>query len=76
MPALRLARLISLPAAETYDSQRRPVGEMWLEPKFAAYASKVARQGYASGEKLVKGIDGNEKIKQRLNRKPFSDYST
>jgi hypothetical protein len=44
--------------------------------KFAAYASEVARQGYASGEKLVNGVDGSGKMERQFNRKPFGGHMT
>ena len=44
--------------------------------KFAAYASEVARQGYASDGKLVNGVDGSEKMEWQFNRKPFGGHMT
>src|SRR5215510_6407061 len=47
-----------------------------LNHKFAAYASEVARQGYASGGKLVNGVDGSEKMGRQFNRKSFGCHMT
>jgi hypothetical protein len=47
-----------------------------LNHKFAAYASEVARQGYASGGKLVNGVDGSEKMERQFNRKLFGGHMT
>jgi hypothetical protein len=58
----------------TYKRRRMKV--CYLNHKFAAYASEVARQGDASGGKLVNGVDGSGKMERQFNRKPFGGHMT